>query len=45
MSEECGHDPRRLVELLQDSNKRYAAQVRKYRRLRRAVVAATDTRR
>ena len=37
MSEECGHDPKRLVQLLQGYNRRYAAQVKKYRRVRRRV--------
>jgi len=37
MSEECGHNPARLVQLLQDFNRRYAAQVRKYRALHRHV--------
>ncbi len=40
MSEECGHDPKRLVQLLQDYNRRYAAQVRKYRRSHRPVAAS-----
>jgi len=42
MSEECGHDPKRLVQLLQDFNRRYAAQVEKYRRLRRAAAASAS---
>lgn len=37
MSEECGHDPKRLVQLLQGYNRRYGAQVKKYRRVRRPV--------
>ena len=45
MSEECGHDPKRLVELLQNANRRYAAQVKKYRRLRRAAPASASPRR
>ena len=45
MSEECGHDPARLVRLLQDFNRRYAAQVRTYRRLRRAAPASASPRR
>jgi len=34
MSEECGHDPKRLVQLLQGYNRRYGAQVKKFRRIR-----------
>ena len=37
MSEECGHDVHRLVQLLETYNHRYAEQVRKYREIRRAV--------
>ncbi len=42
MSEQCGHDPARLVELLQDANKRYAAQVRKYEKLHPPAPAEQD---
>lgn len=43
LSEECGHDIRRLVLLLQDYEQRYADQVRRYEQLRRSVPAAEDT--
>ena len=39
MSAECGHDPVRLAQLLQTYNERYAAQVRKYLRMRRGADA------
>ncbi|MBM4042750.1 MAG: hypothetical protein FJ290_30040 [Planctomycetes bacterium] len=42
MSEECGHDPKRFVELLQDYNRRYAAQVRNYRRSHRPTAASAS---
>ncbi len=41
MSEQCGHDVTRLIELLQASNHRYAAQVREYRE-RHGERIATD---
>ena len=44
MSEECGHDVSRVIGRLQDANKRYAAQVRKYEKLRLAVPAGDSTR-
>jgi hypothetical protein len=44
MSAECGHDIDRLVEMLQDANRRYAEQVRRYQELRRAGPATDDTR-
>lgn len=34
MSEECGHDLHRYLKQLKAFNKRYAAQVKKYRKLR-----------
>jgi len=34
MSEECGHDLHRYLKHLKTFNKRYAAQVEKYRKLR-----------
>ena len=43
MSEECGHDVMRLVEMLQEYNQRYAAQVRRYKELRRATPTADGT--
>ncbi|MBM4032403.1 MAG: hypothetical protein FJ291_11530 [Planctomycetes bacterium] len=43
MSAECGHDPARLVELLQRANRRYAPQVRKYAKLAKARRAAPKT--
>jgi len=42
MSEECGHDIERLVEMLQEYNERYAEQVRRYEELRRVAPAAED---
>ena len=42
MSEQCGHDLTRFLQLLQDFNKRYARQVQKYRESRRAAGATTD---
>ncbi len=32
MSEECGHDPARLVELIRRMQPRYSKQIRKYER-------------
>lgn len=43
LSEECGHDVARVIARLQDANRRYAEQVRKYRELRRAEAVADDT--
>ena len=45
LSEECGHDVTRVIERLQDANRRYAEQVRRYQELRRAVPAADDAER
>lgn len=42
MSEECGHDIERLVEMLQEYNERYAEQVRRFQELRRTVPASDD---
>ena len=42
LSEECGHDVARVIARLQDANRRYAEQVRKYEELRGAVRAADD---
>lgn len=42
LSEECGHDVARVIARLQDANRRYAEQVRKYRELRRAEAVADD---
>ncbi|MFC1806256.1 hypothetical protein ACFL09_04660 [Planctomycetota bacterium] len=42
LSEECGHDVARVIERLQDANRRYAEQVRRYEELRRTAPAATD---
>lgn len=36
MSEECGHDLHRYLQRLKTFNRRYAAQVEKYRKLRSA---------
>jgi hypothetical protein len=44
MSADCGHDPARLVQLLQTYNERYAAQVRRYQRRRRAAKAPAGKR-
>ena len=41
MSDQCGHDVTRLIELLHASNQRYAAQVREYR-ARHGEKIATD---
>lgn len=45
MSEESGHDPKRLIQLLQHYNRRYSAQVQKYRRLGRGHASPTMRRR
>ena len=42
LSKECGHDVARVIARLQDANRRYAEQVRKYEELRRGVPAADD---
>ena len=42
MSEECGHDVGRYLHMLQDANRRYAEQVRRYEELRRGAAAADE---
>ena len=42
MSEECGHDVGRYLQMLQDANRRYAEQVRRYQELRRVVGTADE---
>ena len=42
LSEECGHDVALVIERLQDANRRYSEQVRRYEELRRAVPTADD---
>ena len=32
MSEQCGHDPVKLIEYLKTFNKKYAAQIKRYRK-------------
>lgn len=41
MSEACGHDPAKLVQYLKTFNRKYAAQVERYRRKRRKTSAQT----
>ncbi|MGD0090809.1 MAG: hypothetical protein ABSE73_12890 [Planctomycetota bacterium] len=39
MSRECGHDPARYIQYLKTFNRKYSAQVQKYRRLHPAPPA------
>jgi len=45
LSAQCGHDVGRVIQHLQDANRRYADQVRKYQELRGAAPAADHSQR